>query len=483
MNKTLTSNRQETFSNSPIIAGGGILWRKTLLGPRLAVIHRKRYGGDCCLPKGKAHGGETARQTALREVREETGWEVEITGFAGTICYQVKGIPKTVKFWHMEAIGKVDKPDTEEVHDVVWLSPRKALSCLDYPLERGILSMAILKRRQYIFSGLGCQLSPRRKRLLSAVTCFKAEIESLENSGLSNESNRNWIYKTNLLLGEASIALLQGQLDTAWKCFLSATRMQILGLSEAERQARVTTLREEALDKLKGWRQKAVLAILDSSTATVDHNSPYDINSDNENVTKAKKQQEETPENCSLQKRTPEVRQNDANDKQHANVSAEKVFYATFLRDEAFCNQYFKISYLNHQRVLLLSVMLCALLLALTISQPVWFDVSGNSLPTSTRFQIGVVLLGIVGGAFSAIMSLSRSSTDKRIPQQIMDSWITVLRPAMGAAGAFVVYLFCIGGSFDFIEVSSAPIMMAIAFCAGFSERLIVSRVESVTKK
>ena len=87
-------------SNNIIIAAGGIVSRKGAQGPEIAVIHRSRYN-DWSLPKGKPNAGESLEATALREVKEETGCDVKIAGFAGTIEYDVKGVPKVVFFWNM----------------------------------------------------------------------------------------------------------------------------------------------------------------------------------------------------------------------------------------------------------------------------------------------------------------------------------------------------------------------------------------------
>ncbi len=104
----------------------------------------------------------------------------------------------------------------------------------------------------------------------------------------------------------------------------------------------------------------------------------------------------------------------------------------------------------------------------------------GTVLPSGKRFLIGIILFGVMGGAFSAIMSLSRTSTNKRIPEQIVDSYVTLLRPALGAAGALVVYIF-LATKFLNINVSSGSSILAIAFVAGFSERLVVRGVRAVT--
>jgi 8-oxo-dGTP pyrophosphatase MutT (NUDIX family) len=55
-----------------IRAAGAILWRPGPDGVEVAVIHRPRKD-DWSFPKGKLERGESVRDAAIREVREETG--------------------------------------------------------------------------------------------------------------------------------------------------------------------------------------------------------------------------------------------------------------------------------------------------------------------------------------------------------------------------------------------------------------------------
>ena len=122
-----------------IFAAGGIVWKETPQGRKVAVVHRPRYD-DWSLPKGKLIGKELWEEAAVREVREETGCDVHITGFAGSALYQTKGIPKIVLFFTMEAVRESALTDFSEVSEVLWLSPGEALGKLDYEEERALLS-------------------------------------------------------------------------------------------------------------------------------------------------------------------------------------------------------------------------------------------------------------------------------------------------------------------------------------------------------
>ena len=125
--------------DEPMIrAAGGIVWRGTSEGRKVAVVHRSRYD-DWCLPKGKLEEKESWEEAALREVKEETGCEARIIGVAGPVSYEVAGQPKLVLFFTMEAIGECLFKQSREVKEVVWLSAEEALKKLDYEGERAVL--------------------------------------------------------------------------------------------------------------------------------------------------------------------------------------------------------------------------------------------------------------------------------------------------------------------------------------------------------
>jgi 8-oxo-dGTP diphosphatase len=122
-----------------IFAAGGIVWKMTPEGRKVALVHRSRYN-DWSLPKGKLIEKESWEEAAIREVKEETGCDVRIIGFAGPVSYQVKGTPKIVLFFTMEAVRESAFTDFSEVNEVLWLSPEEALGRLDYEGERALLS-------------------------------------------------------------------------------------------------------------------------------------------------------------------------------------------------------------------------------------------------------------------------------------------------------------------------------------------------------
>ena len=104
----------------------------------VAVVHRPRYG-DWSLPKGKLHEGERWELAALREVREETGFECELEDELESVTYRDrKGRPKLVRFWRMRALdGSFEASD--EVDELRWLEPDEASRLLDYEHDRRLV--------------------------------------------------------------------------------------------------------------------------------------------------------------------------------------------------------------------------------------------------------------------------------------------------------------------------------------------------------
>ena len=71
-----------------IWAGGGLVYRKQKGNLEILLVHRPSYG-DWSFPKGKQDSGEKLKETALREVREETGYHCRTKGRIGQVHYRV----------------------------------------------------------------------------------------------------------------------------------------------------------------------------------------------------------------------------------------------------------------------------------------------------------------------------------------------------------------------------------------------------------
>jgi 8-oxo-dGTP pyrophosphatase MutT (NUDIX family) len=130
-------------------SAGGIVIRRGGSGPQLVLGKRRRDrdGVTWSLPKGTPEPDETTEQTALREVKEETGLSVRIIAPVGPIEYffvqSGTRIHKTVHYFLMEATGGDLARHDHEFEDVRWIDILDAESLMSFPTERAILARAL----------------------------------------------------------------------------------------------------------------------------------------------------------------------------------------------------------------------------------------------------------------------------------------------------------------------------------------------------
>ena len=100
------------------------------------------------LPKGTPDFGESIEETALREVREETGFEVRIEQQLGQINYHFDVASenvryyKTVFFFLMSVTGGSMDNHDPEFDTIRWFQVSEALDLLTYPSEASIARRA-----------------------------------------------------------------------------------------------------------------------------------------------------------------------------------------------------------------------------------------------------------------------------------------------------------------------------------------------------
>ncbi len=87
------------------------------------VLVVKHNAGHISFPKGHVEEGETERETAIREVKEETGIDIEVdTNYRYTTSYCPKeGVMKDVIFFLGKVIGGEPKPQEKEVSEVKFI--------------------------------------------------------------------------------------------------------------------------------------------------------------------------------------------------------------------------------------------------------------------------------------------------------------------------------------------------------------------------
>jgi len=135
-------------------SAGGLVCRRVRGEWTVCLAGRRIHPGSdlvWILPKGHVEEGERMEETALREVREETGLEAEIIDRLGDVTYwyvrrESEGRPsrvfKRVRFFLMLFRGGRFGDRDEEMDDVRWFSLERAQTMLAYANERTLMFRA-----------------------------------------------------------------------------------------------------------------------------------------------------------------------------------------------------------------------------------------------------------------------------------------------------------------------------------------------------
>ncbi|MDQ1084660.1 MULTISPECIES: NUDIX domain-containing protein [Microbacterium] len=131
------------MTETAVYAAGGVVWRRAEGKLRVLLIHRTKYR-DLTLPKGKVDPGETLAETAVREIREETGIRVALGVPVGVSRYRMPNSrTKIVHYWAAEATDAAVRTSSfvpnKEVAAIEWVSLKKARKHLSYPVDIEIL--------------------------------------------------------------------------------------------------------------------------------------------------------------------------------------------------------------------------------------------------------------------------------------------------------------------------------------------------------
>ena len=132
-------------------SAGGVVYRNGDDGSHVLLCGRVNPE-TWSLPKGTPEEGEAVADTAIREVREETGLEVVIEDDLGEIKYWVSKpgirVQKPVTFYLMSATGgSLDDHDLE-FDCVKWFPARSAADVMTHPTELEIVRKALTRIEQ-----------------------------------------------------------------------------------------------------------------------------------------------------------------------------------------------------------------------------------------------------------------------------------------------------------------------------------------------
>jgi 8-oxo-dGTP pyrophosphatase MutT (NUDIX family) len=131
--------------NARATSAGGLVHRAVEGRTEILLVHR-RTPVLWALPKGTPDSGESILETALREVREETGIAVEAEESLGAVRYffvrERTRFHKTVHFFLMRPVGGSFEEHDHEFDEVRWFQLEEGLEIMTYPTERQVVERA-----------------------------------------------------------------------------------------------------------------------------------------------------------------------------------------------------------------------------------------------------------------------------------------------------------------------------------------------------
>lgn len=128
---------------------GGIVFRHGKNGVEILLIQDAK--DRWTIPKGHIEEGESAQQTARREIGEEAGLhEVDMLGWLGKIHFRYRRLDKlvlmTTQIYLVRAKGNTNAIQKEEwMNDIKWFSFQDALDVIEYE-DIGKLMLLAMKR-------------------------------------------------------------------------------------------------------------------------------------------------------------------------------------------------------------------------------------------------------------------------------------------------------------------------------------------------
>lgn len=133
------------------VSAGGVVYYEE--NNQLSILLIEDRSHKLTLPKGKSEEGETIEETALREIKEETGIEGEIIKPLDKVYYEYyhpiyNKVEKEVHFYLVKALTNEISVQLSEINSAAWYSLEdtwRKQQDLGYENNLNILKMALVE--------------------------------------------------------------------------------------------------------------------------------------------------------------------------------------------------------------------------------------------------------------------------------------------------------------------------------------------------
>ncbi len=132
---------------------GGIVFRGNTKDNSLEILLIQDAKNRWTIPKGHIEDGESAKECAEREIREETGLqEMKVLNWLGKINFRYRRqqslVLMTTEIFLVQAQGDTDKLNPEEwMNGIKWFPAQEALDKIEYEDIGKIILLAMKKIR------------------------------------------------------------------------------------------------------------------------------------------------------------------------------------------------------------------------------------------------------------------------------------------------------------------------------------------------
>lgn len=284
------------------------------------------------------------------------------------------------------------------------------------------------------------------------------------------------------------------KLEAAWSALKSAHRELTRSFDASELVAEARIVRNEADDKLTGWRRKSVSDLLPtelldsvgiaSGGLTVERTVRLpDTPTRNTAPTLAGEVEDDGPEPAAGEDAGVSMSRSTRGDLLVEDLRI-RLIDAKWVLDTHSDNAYHKFRILR-RAVISTSVAYGAFLAVLAVIVALeWVPTAllteppENSPLGSWRLLLVVMTLGTVGAFFSSATELRNRDDKLRIPDLRVRYTLMAMRPVVGAAGAVVVIVVLQSALGDAVTLQPTA-TFGVAIAAGFTERLVTKTVSS----
>lgn len=132
---------------------GGVIFRRNATTNEIEILLIQDAKDRWTIPKGHIEEGESAKETAEREIREETGLEeMKVLNWLGKINFRYRRasslVLMTTEIFLVQALGDTDKLKPEEwMNGIKWFSASEALDKIEYEDIGKIILLGLKKIR------------------------------------------------------------------------------------------------------------------------------------------------------------------------------------------------------------------------------------------------------------------------------------------------------------------------------------------------